>query len=217
LEYQTARAEVERIFAADLRELTESGGISVRPPALLGDWRIADSGKEMLAEHGLPSVATSDIYLRVRGRFQSGLDPEYRAAEGWSGYFIAECGEVRIVCAEVTDSVVAVPNLRTLPPSLAFLHPQGISDEVINQDVPSFVDLAWRWYWLSPLLVKMERAAGQADLAELRRSGKAIPDVDFYEPYRALCRDVRDKFAAVDQMAVGDNQSMWSNMIGGFE
>jgi len=217
LEYQPARAEVERIFAADLRELTQSGDLSVRPPAVFSDWRMPDTGRQMLAEHGLPTVPASDIYLRVRGAFQSGLDPEYRAADDWSGYFIAECGEVKIVCSEVIGSVVAVPNERTLPPSLAALHPQGISDEVINEGIHTFVDLAWRWYWLSPVLVKMEQDAGKADLTEFRRSGKAVPDVDFYEPYRALCGDVRDKFAALDHVAVSSNQSMWSNMIGGFE
>ncbi|MFI9564085.1 SUKH-4 family immunity protein [Streptomyces rishiriensis] len=163
VDYQEASTEVDRLLSAEHGSLVHGEGVSVRPPAALGSWRISEGDKEFLSVHGLPSVPHADTLLRIGALFQSSSGPEY-AGQGWSGYVIGQYGDVKIVVHETSGSVFAVPDVREMAPALAHVHPDGIQDELINCRVVTFVDFCWRWYWLALILVYQRDRADRPKL-----------------------------------------------------
>ncbi|WP_176741314.1 SUKH-4 family immunity protein [Streptomyces sp. LUP30] len=219
MDYQEASTEVDRLLSAELGSLVHGEGASVRPPVVLGSWRLSPGDKEFLSVHGLPALPSMDTLLRVGALFQSSSEPEY-AGQGWNGYVVAQCGDVQIVVSETSGSVFAVPDVRDMAPALAHVHPDRIQDELINSRLAVFVDFCWRWYWLAPLLVDQRDRADRAEMAAWeasRKSGSKAADVDFHAPYRELCSRVRANFHGKDRLSVEKPQSMWSVMIDGFE
>ncbi|MFF3408796.1 SUKH-4 family immunity protein [Streptomyces sp. NPDC002742] len=219
MEYQEASSEVERILRADLGALSHGEGASVRPPAALRSWKISVRDREALSDHGLPSVPSVDMLMRVGAHFQSSGEPEFSSVD-WRGYVIGRCGEVKIVVNDRSGSVLAVPEVSDIPPVLAPLHPDGIQDELINSKVIAFVDFCWRWYWLSPVLLDQRDRADRAEMdawEAARKSGNKGSEVDFHVPYRELCAKVRANFCGKERLMVDNPSSMWSVMIDGFE
>ncbi|WP_344509922.1 SUKH-4 family immunity protein [Dactylosporangium maewongense] len=215
----TPRQAVARVLDAKLDELTDSGTLSVKPPASLALWRIPEEDKRILRTYGMPRIVQPDSLLRVGAAFQGSADPGYSAGNV-TGYVIAECLDVLLVSCESTGAVFAVPPVRDLPPALAHQHPNGIPDELVNSSTGAFVQFAWRWCRLAAILIREQEIADAADVTAWRaagESGDAVRDIDFHGTYRALCHIVREQFRAWDPVAVASDQSMWSNMIGGFE
>lgn len=202
--------DVLRILDADIEELTRTGVEPVRAPEAASGWRLPEGARNALRRHGLPP-SRDDGLLCPSGSFGPGDLPELEV-DGRRLYAIGVHGDAVIGATEGEGVVLALPKHREVHPDLRHLYPSGLRPVLVNSTVEYLVECAWRWYWLVPLMVEQQEAAGRAEV-EAFRSGTTGPDApDFYASYQQLCNHVHDRFHAVDP-AVGSTAPFWAEVV----
>jgi hypothetical protein len=204
-----SHVEVHRILDEDLRRLSELGGPAVLPTAQMEAWVLPEEGKLTLSRHGLPDARVDDL-MGIVGGFQKFAEPEV-GNDGSRFYVLARYGTASIAAVENSGEVVAVPAASKVHPELSRLHPSGLSPSQINSSVAAFVECAWRWHWLLPLLADEQGRAGEAEIDAWRSTRQEdLPDA--YMEYQNLCIEVLERFRIIDPEIQTDS-GFWSETI----
>ncbi|MFI5569248.1 SUKH-4 family immunity protein [Streptomyces sp. NPDC051740] len=204
------RAEVDRILAAPLDELRRCSGAPVRPSPQVADWILPAQGRRHLQVFGLPPARNDDL-LGIVGSLQESETPE-PGRDGRPVYRIGSYGSARIAAVEGTGEVLLIPADSQVHPDLAHLHPAGLLPTTANSTMVGFVECAWRWHWILPLLAAEQVRAGDAETAALAE-GRIDEEVqDPYDGYQSLCRHVLHRFQSMDAW-IQDEGGFWSDVI----
>ncbi|UBU12523.1 SUKH-4 family immunity protein [Nonomuraea gerenzanensis] len=207
--------EIGRILAADLGSLTGNGRFSAMPPSSLHAWSLPEPDKAALSAYGLPGPRTDGLY-GVTGDFQPSGEPEL-TQDGARFYRLGGYAGVRHLAEEGTGRVVLpVPTSAEVHPQLAARFPDRRTFKPVNSSVTAWVECAWRWHWLVPLITEQWKQAEEAQLAAWRDAAGGAPDAefaDFHAPYRRLCRQVVVAFELIDPAAVASEESFWTEVI----
>lgn len=203
------RNALERVLERSLEELTDSGGRSCFPGRQLADWDLPDAAKLALATYGLPRAAGGEVVGFVT-EFQEAAEPgAHLRSEDY--YVLGRFGSGPIAALRGAGTVRSVPALFTPHPQLAHLYPDGPLAAFVNASVPQFVECAWRYDAVLPLLVRERARAGAAEVQAFE-DGRG-PDVeDFFEPYQELCHHVLDRFRSVDP-EIEPDAGFWAETI----
>jgi hypothetical protein len=203
------RAAVELVLEQHLISLTDAGGRSAFPGTQLTTWDVPDEAKVALGEYGLPR-AVDDGLVKVVAGFQEGTQPETEA-KGELYYVLGTIGSTRIGASKGAGVVRSVPEPFEPHPQLAHLFPDGQAPSFINSSVAQFVECAWRYDQVLPLLVQEHVRAGAAEVEADRAGwGRAVPD--FYVHYQELCGLVLDRFRAIDPQ-IDPSSGFWAETI----
>ncbi|MBB2946603.1 hypothetical protein FB565_006371 [Actinoplanes lutulentus] len=168
------RIAVDRILGDTLESLTRSGSPPVLPASELADWRLSGPAKAALFAYGLPPER-DDGLMGVAGVFRE--------------HVLGVYGSAKLVAD--SDAVLAVPRSTAVHPDLA----GGVTPTTVNSSVPAFVECAWRWHGIVPLLAEAQNAAGEAEIRAWK-DGVELPDA--YLGYQQLCEYVLERFREID-------------------
>ncbi|WP_433831197.1 SUKH-4 family immunity protein [Actinoplanes sp. CA-015351] len=186
------RIAVDRVLEDTLESLTRSGSPPVLPASELEDWGLSGPARSVLLAYGLPPER-DDGLMGVAGEFQNRVLGRY--------------GSARIVAE--SNAVLAVPRSTAVHHDLAGLYPEGVTPTTVNSSVPAFVECAWRWHWIVPLLAEAQHTAGEAEI-QAWKDGVELADA--YLGYQQLCSDVLERFRAIDP-AIDADTGFWSGVI----
>ncbi|BAL88150.1 hypothetical protein AMIS_29300 [Actinoplanes missouriensis 431] len=192
---------VDRILEGALGELTGPGGPPVLPASALEDWRLPAPAKSALLSYGLPPQRTDGL-MGVAGGFHDAA-PAY--------HVLGSYGSAIIAAVPGSDAVLAVPRSSAVHPDLARLYPSGITPTPVNSSIPAFVECAWRWHWIVPLLADAQNAAGEAEI-QAWKDGRGTEIDDPYRGCQQLCDHVLERFRAIDP-AIGPDTGFWPDVI----
>ncbi|MFG2047882.1 SUKH-4 family immunity protein [Micromonospora sp. NPDC048935] len=201
---------VDRILDASLDDLALGVDARGRAAPQVADWRLPEDGRVILGSYGLPAPRDDD-YLGVVGDLQESTEP-HEGVDGRSWYVLGSYDRSRLAAVEWTGQVVAVPAGSQVHPDLAHLHPSGMSLTPVNSTLGAFVECAWRWHRLLPLLADEQERAGEAEVSALK-AGQPVQDmVDPYAGYQELCRYVLSRFRKIDPELEADS-GFWPDII----
>ncbi|MFC8827593.1 SUKH-4 family immunity protein [Streptomyces sp. NPDC057137] len=204
-----ARLAADRIFEQSLGLLTRSGGLSILPGSWTEGWRVSDQGKLALSSYGLPP-ARRDGLMGVAADFQESGELE-SGADGVRFYALGRYGSAKLVAVEDDGCILAVPERSEVHPGLKSRCPLGIPAISVNASIDLFVECAWRWYWIVPLLADEQKRVGEAEISAWRKGGiDGIPDP--YVEYQELCGYILKKYQVIDSTIQGDSD-FWSDVI----
>lgn len=207
MDHARTAVAVERLLDAPVQELAQSGGPSVVPGHELHAWLLPDAAKRALASFGLPPGRTDGL-MGVVGRPHASVLPESEH-DGTRLYVLATYGAATIAAVHGSGDVLAVPGRTDVHPDLASLYPSGLQPALVNSSVEHFVECAWRWHWLLPLLAE---AQAQAAHAEASRDGLIDETLDPYAGYQALCSAVLARFTDLDP-GIRAGRGFWPEVI----
>lgn len=194
MDHARTAVAVERLLDAPVQDLAQPGGPSVVPGRReLHAWVLPDEGKRALTAFGLPP-GRSDELMGVGGRPQASVLPECEH-DGTRLCFLATYGTATIAAVHGSGDVLAVPRRTAVHPHLASLYPAELAPTLVNSSVECFVECAWRWHWLLPLLADAQEQAGHA---EAWRDEPIDETRDPYDGCQALCSAVLARFTDLD-------------------
>ncbi|MBO3102136.1 SUKH-4 family immunity protein [Cellulomonas fengjieae] len=202
-----ARAAVDLALDQSVTLLATSGGAAVLPGPQVDAWSLPAEAKASLARYGLPGPRDDDL-SRFLASFQSGRRPE--VADGTEYYGLARFGVSR-VCALPSGSVTAVPSSRDVHPQLEPLYPSGLLPSLVSTSVPQFVELAWRWGALVPILAEEQARVSVAD-DRAWREGRGADLPDPFDAYEDLCRYVLERLRRIDPQ-VDPASGFWADLL----
>ncbi|MFI0446608.1 hypothetical protein [Actinomadura sp. 6N118] len=216
MNFAAARDAISRILASPLADLTESGHLSSFPEVRPREWHLPNDS-ELLWTHGLPP-ARDDGLLGVAAEFQTTIDPE-EAIDTTRLFRLATFGTGRLAAAVDGSGVFCLPKYTEVHPQLRHLHPEGIKPSLANFTIAAFVDCAWRWHWLLPVLARVETQLGEEEIAwfttnrEAFARGEAQPTQVERErdTYLDLCRSLVAAFQERDSAITPG--SLWAETI----
>ncbi|GAA3681890.1 hypothetical protein GCM10022224_052730 [Nonomuraea antimicrobica] len=206
-----ARAEVRRILAADLADLVGDGR-SLLPPVGRDDWALPRQDKDLLWRHGLPGPRDDGRY-GISADYQRGKEPELER-EGSAYYRVGVYAGVPHLAERGTGRVVhPVPARAEVHPQLAAHFPDTGTLAPVDSSVASWVELAWRWHRLVPVLAEQWARAGEAEVEALRAATGPQPPPDFYAGVRELGHEVLTAFRARDPAAITSKKTFWWGVV----
>ncbi|MFD3483253.1 SUKH-4 family immunity protein [Streptomyces sp. NPDC058665] len=200
---------MERILEASPNSLTRSGALSIFPGAQSQGWRLPDQGKFSLSSYGLP-LARADDLMGILGGFQESAQPE-SGPDGLRVYTLGSYGSAKLGAVESSGGVLALPGGSEMHLGRHSLCPSGISPTLVGSSIDRFVECAWRWHWIVPLLAEEQRRAGEAEI-QAWRDGKGADMGEPYAGYQELCRYVLERFEAIDP-SIHAHAGFWSDVI----
>jgi hypothetical protein len=140
---------VGRILTQPLGELVAPGD-RVLPGGQVERWDLPPADRAALAEFGLPLAEKS----RFVANFQEGDRPEL-TFEGEDYYSLGLFGGHELGARAGTGQVWAIPLERRLPISY------------VDLSAAVFVDVAWRWYRVVPVVEELRYDIGQYDKLDM--------------------------------------------------
>ena len=155
--------EVEWILNEPLDLLRRGGVGGVMPPSVIDEWELPAADRLSLKAYGLPPER-SDGLMGVAGDYQDGIQPDYHDEET-TLYQIGYFGAARLGVMR-TGAVLTFPVIREVHPQLAAIHSTRLPSQMVNSSGVHFVDAAWRWHLLLPVLAKLQILAGRAENEE---------------------------------------------------
>ncbi|WP_165978094.1 SUKH-4 family immunity protein [Actinomadura darangshiensis] len=203
------RISVDRILEDDLSSLPKSGGRSVFPAPISEGWRLPDQGRVFLSSYGLPSVRTDDL-MGIVGEFQESETPEI-GGSGLQYYVLGRYGVARMAAVQGSGEVLALPRSSEVHSAISHLYPAGLTPVPANSSLEQFVECAWRWHWIVPLLAAMEKRAGEAEIMTWKEGGR-LDSPDPYDDYEQVCDHVLEKFQEIDRQ-IGLRCKFWTETI----
>jgi hypothetical protein len=202
--------EVDRILELSLEELVLSErGLAAEAPQVEA-WSVPEQDKRALSMYGLPSVR-SDSLMGIIGNLQESERPDCDVGVKRL-YLLGSYSNSRIGAIERSGEVFGIPSNMPVHPQLAHLYPDALELTSINSTILKFVECAWRWHALLPLLATEQSLAGAADVAAWKVGKSADLSVDPYLAYQKLCRHVLHAFQGIDPTIESDS-SFWADVI----
>ncbi|GAA3608646.1 hypothetical protein GCM10022419_111990 [Nonomuraea rosea] len=218
MDLATTTTQVTEILNASLDDLTGSGRLSTLPPVPWGTWELPGGDTTALWTYGLPPDR-DDGLLGVGAAFQDNTRPD-EAIGDFSLYLLGGFGVGRLAAVAGAGSVFYLPRYTEVHPQLQQLYPEGINPSPANSSVAAFIDCAWRWHWLLPVLVRAEIQIDDEEVAWFRahRDQAARGELEptesdrNHEGYRDLCRGILASFQVRDG-AITSADSLWAETI----
>lgn len=207
MEVDETRLALERVLQRSLHDLTDAG--SRRPGRQLNGWDLPDDAKEALSTYGLPRDDGAEVPGFV-AEFQEGVHPG-RELQGERYYVLGRFGSGPIGALSGSGVVRSVPHPFTPHPQLAHLYPDGPMPAFVNASVPQFVECAWRYHCVIPLLLQERVRAGRAEVQAVT-AGLGPESPDFFAPYQQMCREVLDRFRSIDP-EIEPESGFWAELI----
>jgi hypothetical protein len=208
-----ARAEVRRILEADLAELAVDRRGALFPPVGQDEWELPRQDMDVLWRHGLPAPQDDGPY-RISGHYQTGSSPEL-AHEGRVFYRLGSFAGVSHLAERGTGEVVhPVLTKAEVHPQLAVHFPVERTFALVDTSVASWVELAWRWHRLVPVLVDQSDQAGEAEGRAMRGGvDRDLEPPDFFAEVEEMRREILAAFRARDPAAIASKQTFWWDVV----
>ena len=110
-----------------------------------------------------------------------------------------------------SGSVAAVPSSRDVHPQLRSLYLLGLLPSFVSTSVPQFVELAWRWGAVVPILAEEQTRVSVAD-DRAWREGRGADLPDPFDGYEDLCRHVLERFRVIDPQ-IDPMSGFWADLL----
>jgi hypothetical protein len=159
--------EARQLLTASLADIVDGSAACVVNPLALARWTLRSEDTAPLIAYGVP-IERGFHELKLRGDLQDSVDPEIMI-DGNRAYRLGVCRWLIFSAVSTTGEVWAVPSVT---------RPDWAIDSAaigVNSSVAGFVDLAWRWYRLRPLILAASDDA-YFDIAELFL--ERLPQID---------------------------------------